>query len=139
MIELDWLYTFSYTLDITLTHQILRNMVLCFGILTLLLILPNLQFLFARQIPLSSIDGKNHLMEVEWANEQVAVDDRTKVELTVVSPIMTDPINTEADTTQPITGLENSLKVDTLAESKILSSEVEPALIFLMHESGGIW
>ncbi len=138
MIELDWLYTFSYTLDITLTHQILRNMVLCFGILTLLLILPNLQFLFARQIPLSSIDGKNHLMEVEWANEQAAVDDRTNVELTVVSPNMTDPINTEADTTQPITRLENSLKVDTLPESNILSSELEPALFFLMDESGGI-
>jgi hypothetical protein len=138
MIELDWLYTFSYTLDIILTHQILRNMVLCFRILTLLLILPNLQFLFARQIPLSSIDGKNHRMEVEWANEQVAVDDKTNVELTVVSPNMTDPINTEADITQPITGLENSLKVDTLAESKILSSELEPALFFLMHESGGI-
>ena len=51
---------------------------------------------------------------------------------------MTGPINTEADTTQPITGLENSLKVDTWAESKILSSELEPALFFLMHESGGI-
>ena len=138
MIELDWLYTFLYTLDITLIHQILRNMVLCFGILTLLLILPNLQFLFARQIPLYSFDGKNHLMEVEWANEQVAVDDRTNVELTVVLPNMIDPISTEADTTQPITGLENSLKVDTLAEIKFFASELEPALFFLMHESRGI-
>ena len=113
-------------------------MVLCFGILTLLLILPNLQFLFARQIPLYSFDGKNHLMEVEWANEQVAVDDRTNVELTVVSPNMTDPISAEADTTQPIIGLENLLKVDILAENKTLASELEPALFFLMHESRGI-
>ena len=138
MIELDWLYTFLYTLDITLIHQILRNMVLCFGILILLFNLPNSQFLFGRQIPLYSFDGKNHLMNVKWANEQVAVDDRINVELTVVLPNMMDLISTEADTTQPIAGLENSLKVDTLAESKILSSELEPALFFLMHESGGI-
>lgn len=72
MIELDWLYTFLYTLDIALTHQILRNMVHCFGVLTLL-ILPNLQFLFARQIPPYLFDGKNYQMEVEWANEKVVL------------------------------------------------------------------
>ena len=138
MIELDWLYTFLYTLDITLIHQILRNMVLCFGILTLLFNLPNSQFLFGRQIPLYSFDGKNHLMNVKWANEQVAVDDRTNVELTVVLPNMIDLISTEADTTQPITGLENSLKVDTLAEKNTLASELEPALFFLIHEFRGI-
>ena len=88
MIELDWLNTFLYTLDITLIHQILRNMVHCFGILTLLLNLPNSQFLFGRQIPVYSFDGKNHLMNVKWANEQVTVDDRTNVELTVVLPNM---------------------------------------------------
>ncbi len=113
-------------------------MVLCFGILTLLFNLPNSQFLFGRQIPLYSFDGKNHMMNVKWANEQVAAYYRTNVELTVVSPNMTDPVNTEADTTQPITRLENSLKVDTLPESNILSSELEPALFFLMDESGGI-
>jgi hypothetical protein len=48
-------------------------------------------------------------MEVHCGNEQVAVDDRTNVELTVVSQSMTDPTNIEADTTQPSTGLENSL------------------------------
>ena len=36
-------------------------------------------------------------MEVEWANEPVAVDDKTNVVLTVVSPNMTDPTNTEAN------------------------------------------
>ena len=77
-------------------------------------------------------------MNVKWANEQVAVDDRTNVELTVVLPNMIDLISTEADTTQPITGLENSLKVDTLAEKNTLASELEPALFFLMHEFRGI-
>ena len=138
MIELDWLYTFLYTLDITLTHQILRNLVLCFGILTLSLNLPNLQFLFGRSISLYSFDGKNHQMEVKWANEQVAVDDKTNVELTVILPNMIDLINIEADSTQLITGLENSLKLDTLAEKNTLASELEPTLFFLMHESKGI-
>ena len=130
MIELDWLNTFLYTLDITLIHQILRNMVICFGILTLLFNLPNSQFLFGRQIPLYSFDGKNHLMNVKWANEQVTVDDRTNVELTVVLPNMIDLISTEADTTQPITGLENSLKVDTLAEKNYSCFRIGTYIIF---------
>ena len=130
MIELDWLYTFLYTLDITLIHQILRNMVICFGILTLLFNLPNSQFLFGRQIPLYSFDGKNHLMNVKWANEQVTVDDRTNVELTVVLPNMIDLISTEADTTQPVTGLENSLKVDTLAEKNYSCFRIGTYIIF---------
>jgi hypothetical protein len=120
-----------------LIHQILRNIVLCFGILTLLLILPPLQFLFLRQISLYSIDGKNHLMEMGWVNKQVAIDDRASVELTVVSSNMIDLINAEADTKQPITGLENLLKVDILAGNKT-PLELEPALFFLMPESRGI-
>jgi hypothetical protein len=138
MIELDWLYTFLYTLDITLIHQILRNMVLCFGILTLLFNLPNSQFLFGRQIPLYSFDGKNHMMNVKWPNEQVAAYDRTNVELTVVLPNMVDLISTETDTTQPNTGLENSLNVDTFADKNALASELEPTLFFLIHEFRGI-
>ncbi|WP_458720307.1 hypothetical protein [Candidatus Nitrosocosmicus sp. R] len=130
MIELDWLNTFLYTLDITLIHQILRNMVLCFGILTLLFNLPNSQFLFGRQIPLYSFDGKNHLMNVKWANEQATVDDRTNVELTVVLPNMIDLISTEADTTQPVTGLENSLKVDALAEKNYSCFRIGTCIIF---------
>ena len=85
-----------------------------------------------------SFDGKNHQMEVGWANEQVAHDDRTNVESTVVSPDMTDLINSEADTTQPIIGHENSLKMDALAANETFTSELEPALFFLMDESRGI-
>ena len=63
-------------------------------------------------------------MEVEWANEPVAVDDKTNVVLTVVSPNMTDPTNPEANGTQPITGLENSLKIDIRREIKPLLSNL---------------
>ena len=115
-------------LDVTLTNKILKNLVLCFGISTLLLVLPTLQSSFAHQIALYSINGKDYLMEVEWANEPVAVDDKTNVVLTVVSPNMTDPTNAEADGTQPITGLENSLKVDIMAGNKTLSSELRTGI-----------
>jgi len=77
-------------------------------------------------------------MNVKWANEQVAVDDRTSLELTVVLPNMIDLISTEADTPQPVTGLENSLNVDTFAEKNALASELEPTLFFLIHEFRGI-
>jgi hypothetical protein len=120
------IYSLS-TLDVKLTNKILKNLVLCFGISTLLLVLPTLQSSFAHQIALYSINGKDYLTEVEWANEPVAVDDKTNVVLTVVSPNMTDPTNAEADGTQPITGLENSLKVDIMAGNKTLVSEFEPA------------
>ena len=126
MIEQDWLYSLGI-LDVTLTNKILKNLVLCFGISTLLLVLPTLQSSFAHQIARYSINGKDYLMEVEWANEPVAVDDQTNVVLTVVSPNMTDPTNAEADGTQPTTGLENSLKVDIMAGNKTLSSNLDSA------------
>jgi hypothetical protein len=66
-------------------------------------------------------------MEMGWVNKQVAIDDRASVELTVVSSNMIDLINAEADTKQPITGLENLLKVDILAGNKTLVLELEPA------------
>ncbi len=127
MIEQDWLYTLLCIIKVTLTNKILSSMVLCFGISALLLVLPTLQSSFAHQISLYSINGKDYLTEVEWANEPVAVDDKTNVVLTVVSPNMTDPTNPEANGTQPITGLENSLKVDIMAGNKTLVSEFEPA------------
>jgi len=113
-------------------------MVHCFGVLTLLLLSPNIQSPFARQIPFCSFDGKNHWMKVELVSGQVAIDDATNVELTVVSQIIIDLINAEADVTQPITGVDNSLKVYNLAENKTFDSEFEPALFFLIHAYRGI-
>jgi len=86
-----------------------------------------LQTSYAHQIALYSINGKDYLMEVEWANEPVSIDDKTNVILTVVSPNVADPTNPEANGTQPITGLENPLKIDILAGNKTLVSGLEPA------------
>jgi len=85
-------------------------------------------------------DGKNYRMEAKWAKEQiaVAVSYTTNVELTFISPNKTDLKSSEANAIQPIKELENSLKVDTLAENNNLDLELGPALFFLMHESRGI-
>lgn len=82
---------------------------------------------FAHQRALYSINGKNYLMEVEMTNEPVAVDDKTNIELSVVSPNMTIPMDPEANGIVPITGLENSLKMDIQAGNKTLTSDLEPA------------
>ena len=104
-----------------------RNLVLCLVVSVVLMGTPVFQNSFAHQRALYSINGKNYLMEVETTNEPVAVDDKTSVELTVVSPNMTTPMDPEANGTQPITGLEDSLKVDIQAGNKTLTSNLEPA------------
>jgi hypothetical protein len=86
-----------------------------------------IQTSFAHQIALYTIKDKNHLFEVELANEPVDVDDKTNVHLTALFPNATDPTNAEANGTQPITGLENSLKVEISAGDKNMTSDLEPA------------
>ena len=88
---------------------------------------PLIQTSSAHQISLYTIKDKNHLFEVEWANEPVAVDDKTNVEFTALFPNATDPTNPEGNGTQPITGLENSLKVEISAGDKNMTSDLEPA------------
>jgi len=107
------------------------NLILCLVVSTVLLATPAvlvLQTAFAHQIALYSMNGKDYLMEVEWANEPVPIDDKTNVILTVVSPDTADPTNPEANGTQPITGLEDSLKIEIQAGNKSLASDLEPAL-----------
>lgn len=61
------------------------------------------------------------------ANEPVAVDDKTGIELTVVAPNMTIPMDPEVKGVVPVTGLENSLKIDIQAGNKTLTSDLEPS------------
>jgi len=106
------------------------NLILCLVLSTVLLATPAVlmvQTSFAHQIALYSVNGKDYLMEVEWANEPASIDDKTNVILTVVSPDAADPTNPEANGTQPITGLEDSLKIDIQAGNKSLTSDLEPA------------
>ena len=106
------------------THLIFAT---SFFLISAFITLPLIQTSFAHQIALYTIKDKNHLFEVEWANEPVAVDDKTNVQFTALFPNATDPTNPEADGTQPITGLENSLKVEISAGDKNMTSDLEPA------------
>jgi hypothetical protein len=81
----------------------------------------------AHQIALYKINGKDYLFEVEWANEPVSIDDKTHIEFTAVLPNATDPTNAEANGTIPVTGLEDSLKIELQAGNKTLISDFEPA------------
>jgi hypothetical protein len=98
-----------------------------FFLISAFISVPLIQTSHAHQIALYTIKDKYHLFEVEWANEPVAVDDKTNVQLTAFFPNATDPINPEAIGTQPITGLENSLKVEISAGDKNMTSDLEPA------------
>jgi hypothetical protein len=104
--------------------------------------LSNLQFQFARQIPLYSFNGKNCRMEMEWAKEQVvvAVAYTNNVKLTVVSPNKTDLKSSEAPAPaiQLIKELENLLEVDTLTKNNNLDLDLGSKLFFLMYETRGI-
>ena len=108
-------------------HKTNLRFVTSFFLISAFISAPLIQTSYAHQIALYTIKDKNHLFEVEWANEPVAVDDKTNVQLTALFPNATDPTNPEDDGTQPITGLENSLKVEISAGDKNMTSDLEPA------------
>lgn len=81
----------------------------------------------AHQRALFTINDKDYLFVIGSLNEPIFVDDKTGVELRAIWPNSTDPINSNANGTQPITGLENSLKVEILAGDKNMTSNLQPA------------
>lgn len=88
---------------------------------------PILQSSFAHQTALFNINGKDFLFEVGSANEPIFVDDKTNVVLEAVYPNATNPTDFESNGTEPITGLENMLKVEIRAGDKNMTSNLEPA------------
>lgn len=82
---------------------------------------------YAHQRALFEIGGKDYLFIVGSANEPIFVDDETNVVLEALSPNATNPTDSNANGTQPITGLEDMLKVEILAGSKNMTSNFEPA------------
>lgn len=87
---------------------------------------PILQVADAHQRALFTIDGKDYLFVVGSANEPLYVDDKTAATLDAYWPNASDPTNTSANGTQPITGLEEMLQVEILAGDKNMSSSLEP-------------
>jgi len=105
-----------------------RHLVLI-GIFAVLSIIvsPILQTSHAHQRALYSIDGKDYLFVIGSIDEPINVDDKTGVELRGMWPNAKDPISSEDSGRQPITGLENSLKVEISAGDKNMTSDLEPA------------
>jgi hypothetical protein len=92
-----------------------------------MLMTPVVQMSFAHQRALFEINGKDYLFVVGSLNEPAQVDDKTGVEFRAIWPNATDPTNSRANGTQPITGLEDMLKVEILAGDKNMTSNLEPA------------
>jgi len=88
---------------------------------------PAMQAAYAHQRALFTINGKDYLFVIGSIDEPINVDDKTGVELRGIWPNATDPTNTSANGTQPITGLENMLKAEILAGNKNMNSDLEPA------------
>ncbi|MDN5847560.1 MAG: hypothetical protein L0H53_14945, partial [Candidatus Nitrosocosmicus sp.] len=80
----------------------------------------------AHQRALFEIGGKQYLFVIGSNNEPLFVDDKTQATLGATWPNATDPTNTSANGTSPITGLEG-LKVEITAGNKSMISNLEPA------------
>jgi hypothetical protein len=84
-------------------------------------------FAFAHQRQLFTIGDKDYLFVVGSMNEPIFVDDKSGVELTAYWPNATDPVNSQANGTRPIEGLEKMLKVEISAGDKNKTLDFEPA------------
>jgi hypothetical protein len=96
-------------------------------ILLLLASLTSTQFAFAHQRQLFTIGDKDYLFVVGSINEPVFVDDKSGVELFAYWPNASDPVNSQANGTRPIEGLDKMLKVEISAGDKKKVLEFEPA------------
>ncbi len=92
-----------------------------------ILVAPSVQTSLAHQRALFNIDDKDYLFVIGSANEPIFVDDKTSVVLEAIYPNATNPTDSAANGTQPITGLEDMLRVEILAGDKNMTSNLEPA------------
>lgn len=92
-----------------------------------MIVTPLMQMSFAHQRALFEINGKDYLFVVGSLNEPAQVDDKTGVDFRAIWPNATNPTDSRANGTLPITGLENSLKVEITAGDKNMTSDLEPA------------
>lgn len=97
------------------------------GTLLLFASVVNTQFAFAHQRQLFTIGDKDYLFAVGSVNEPVFVDDKSGVELFAYWPNASDPVNSQANGTRPIEGLEKMLKVEISAGDKNKTLDFEPA------------
>jgi hypothetical protein len=82
---------------------------------------------FAHQRQLFTIGDKDYLFVVGSIGEPLYVDQKSGVELFAYWPDPSDPVNSQANGTKPIEGLEKMLKVDISAGDKNKTIDFEPA------------
>jgi hypothetical protein len=85
------------------------------------------QSALAHQRSLFSIGGKDYLFVVGSQNEPVFVDDKSGVDFFAYTPDLKDPLNSFANGSKPIEGLEKMLKVEISAGPKKKVLALEPA------------
>ena len=82
---------------------------------------------FAHQRELFTIGDKDYLFVVGSIGEPLYVDQKSGVELFAYWPDPSDPVNSQANGTKPIEGLEKMLKVDISAGAKNKTLDFELA------------
>ena len=92
-----------------------------------MLMAPVLQMSDAHQRALYNINCQDYLFVIGSLNEPVSVDDKTGVEFRAMYPDPANPTDSRANGSQPVTGLEETLKVEVLAGDKNLTSNLEPS------------
>lgn len=88
---------------------------------------PFLQASYSHQSALFEINGREYLFIVGSANEPLYVDDKTKATLGAYLPYPSNSTNKGTNNPQPLTGLEDILKLEIMAGDKKMTSNLEPA------------
>jgi hypothetical protein len=108
-------------------HQIIIFSAVATGTLLLFASIVNMQSALAHQRQLFTIGDKDYLFVVGSLNEPIFVDDKSGVDFAAYWPNATDPLNSNANGTRPIEGLEKMLKVEISAGKKNKTLDFEPA------------
>lgn len=87
------------------------------------------QTAFAHERALFTIGENDYLFVIGSIDEPVFVDDKSGVELAVYSPDPNDPMNSRANQTQPVEGLEEALQVEVIAGDQQTVFSLEPAFM----------
>ena len=92
----------------------------------------------AHQRQLFNIGGKDYLLVVGSQNEPVFVDDKSGVDFFAYTPAPKDPMNSQANGTKHVDGLDKTLKVEVTAgaKKKVFNLErqhLEIQVIIMLH------
>lgn len=84
---------------------------------------------FAHQRQLFTIGDKDYLFVVGSLGEPLYIDQKSGVDFSAFWPDPSDPVNSRANGSKPIEGLENTLKVEVVAGDKNKTFDFEPAFM----------